>query len=161
MPRSENLIDTRTLSAEEEANLATVHRWVALYNGDDMREFVTSTYHPDMKVTLLDGTALNGLEFSVKARERLISAEEAILSECPGRRLEIERAIPAGNAVTVEAVLTDAARPDFRLAWCAVLTFADGRIISDHSYLNHHDWPAMLGLIAPGRRGRAQERAGG
>ena len=150
MPKSENLVDKGELTAEERINLSATHRWVELYNGDDMHEFVHETYHPEMNVTLFDGTVFNGTDVSVNSQQMLIAAEEVIYAACPGRRLVIERAIPAGHTVTVESILIDVARPEFRLAWCAVLTFSEGKIISDHSYLNHREWPALLKSIGQG-----------
>ena len=144
MPAGENLTDDRTLTAEEQANLATMRRWNELYDGDDMAAFVHETYHPDMTVTLLDGTTFAGTAVSLDSHQAFIDVETLIKNECPGRRVVIEREIAAGNTVIIEAVLVDDARPGFRLAWCGFYTFKDGLIISDHSYLNHREWPGLL-----------------
>ena len=62
--------------------------------------------------------------------------------------MRFNRLIPAGDVVAVEASLVDDDRPGWELAWCGVYTFdADGMIISDHTYLNHRDWPGISELV--------------
>lgn len=76
-------------------------------------------------------------------------AEVFIKAAAPGRRMEFRRVIPAGNVVTLEATIVDAARPGWELSWCGIYTFdREGRIVSDHSYLNRNDWPGIGDLLA-------------
>lgn len=144
MPAVEDLTDQRELTAEEQANLATMRRWNELYDRDDMDAFVAETYHPDSNLTLFDGVTFDGSEVSLDSHPPFVEVEKLIKSVAPGRRIVIERAIPAGNTVTIEALLVDDDKPDFRLAWCGIYTFRDGLIVSDHSYLNHREWPGLL-----------------
>lgn len=144
-PSVEDLTDERELTDEEQANLAAMRRWNELYDGDDMEAFVRECYSPDYKLTLVDGTVFDASDVTLGDDvQAFIDVETLIKSECPGRRIVIERAIPAGNTVTLECALADDARPDFRLGWCGIYTLRDGLVVSDHSYLNHRDWPGLL-----------------
>lgn len=147
MAAGEELTDDRTLTSEEQANVEAIRRFVDLYNGDDMKAFVTECYHPDAKVTVLDGVDYDGREASISSHDTFIELESFIKADTPGRRIVVERTIAAGNTVTIEAVLADDNRPDFRLAWCGIYTFKDGLITSDHSYLNHRHWPGLLKAV--------------
>jgi hypothetical protein len=78
-----------------------------------------------------------------------VRAEAFIKQAAPGRRIRPLRMIPAGNVVTLEATLVDEARPGWELAWCGVYTFDDdGLVVSDHTYLNHRDWPGITELLS-------------
>jgi len=58
------------------------------------------------------------------------------------------RLIASGNIITVEASIVDDAREGWELSWCGIYTFdGEGRIISDHTYLNRHDWPGISELL--------------
>jgi hypothetical protein len=142
-----NLIDNRELTAEEQRNLAHIERWKNLYNGNDMAAFVNEAYHPEVKATIYDGTDFDGSKIDLDSPKIFIETEKRIKKSCPGRKIVIERYIPAGNVVVLEALIVDDARPDFRLAWCGILTFKDGVIISDHSYLNHKHWPGLVDAL--------------
>ena len=76
------------------------------------------------------------------ADTRLLTAEK------PRNMAAFDRVIPAGNVLTVEASLVDEARPGSELSWCGVYTFdGEGRVVSDHSYLNHRDWPGTGDVV--------------
>ena len=46
--------------------------------------------------------------------------------------------------VVVEAVLVDADKgADWKIPFCAVLTFTDGKIVSDQTYADFSKWPGM------------------
>ena len=85
--------------------------------------------------------------------DTFIRAEVFIKTKAPERRMVYRRVIPSGNVVTLEASIVDASRPGWELSWCGIYTFDDqGRIISDHSYLNRNDWPGiseLLGKVHP------------
>jgi predicted SnoaL-like aldol condensation-catalyzing enzyme len=125
-----------------------MQRWLDLYNGDDMHAFIYETYHPEQKTRMMSGTwgtgnSTHGLN-RLDDRDAFVAAEKFIMDYLPTRQIRINRTIPAGNVVVIEASLIDTANPDYELAWCGVYTFKDGLIISDHSYINHAEWPGVL-----------------
>lgn len=135
----------RTLTDEERTNLEAMQRWNDLYDGDDMEAFVKDCYSPGYALTLVDGTDFNGAEATLAGDvQAFIDVEKLIKSECPGRRIEVHKAIASGDTVVLEAALVDDARPDFRLGWIGVYVLRDGLIVSDNSYLNHRHWPGLL-----------------
>jgi hypothetical protein len=142
----------RQLTDTERRNLERMERFRELYNGDDMERFVREAYAPTFRVVNLDGS---GWTWSSRHRRHLLEdgdlfvrAEVFIQQRAPGRRMRFNRLIPAGDVVVAEASLVDENRPDWELAWCGVYTFdADGLIVSDHTYLNHRDWPGISELV--------------
>jgi len=149
------LAHDRQLSEEEKANLKVVDLLVDLFNAGDIEGFVRRTYHPDYRMLVLDGTEWNGRRadgFNIfQGYEPFIAMETFIRDAKPTRRFQLNRAIAAGNVVVVQMSLIDAQDADYELPWCSVYTFQDGMIISDHAYLNHHDWPGSdAGLEAVG-----------
>jgi hypothetical protein len=144
--------DRRTLTDVEQRNVAKLERWRDLYNGDDMERFVREAYAPQFKVVNLDGSSWTGnsthRENILTNARVFIRAEDFIKGAAPGRRIRFNRVIPAGNVITLEASLVDDDRPGWELSWCGVYTFDDdGRIVSDHTYLNRHDWPGIDALL--------------
>lgn len=144
--------DGRALSAEEERNVAAMERFRALYNGEDMARFVREAYAESFHVLNLDGSGWTATRPSrenlLMDAELFIRAEAFITSVCPTRRMLFRRVIPAGNVVTVEASIVDEARPGWELSWCGVYSFdGEGRIVSDHSYLNRADWPGIREML--------------
>jgi hypothetical protein len=144
--------DGRPLTPEEERNLAAMERFRELYNGDDMERFVRESYAPTFHVLNLDGSSWST---SGANRQNLlddtnvfIRAEVFIKDKAPGRRMVYRRVIASGNIVTLEASIVDDSREGWELSWCGIYTFDDdGRIVSDHSYLNRHDWPGISELV--------------
>ena len=144
--------DGRALSVEEQRNVAAMERFRDLYNGEDMERFVREAYAPTFHVLNLDGSSWTAgganRQNLLRDQELFIRAEVFIKSKAPGRRMEYRRVIPSGNIVTLEASIVDEAQPGWELSWCGIYTFdAEGRIISDHSYLNRHDWPGISELL--------------
>ena len=144
--------DRRQLTDEERRNVARLERWRDLYNGEDMAAFV-GTYAPDFRVMNYDGSSWTGnsthRQNVIDRAETFVRVEEFIKRVAPGRRMRFNRVIPAGNVVTIEVSLLDDDRPGWELAWCGIYTFDDeGRIVSDHTYLNHRDWPGISDLLA-------------
>jgi ketosteroid isomerase-like protein len=67
-----------------------------------------------------------------------------VVAAAPRRRTRIERAMASGDTVVVEALLFDPDQgEDWQLPWCAVLRFRDGKIVSDHTYLDPARWPGF------------------
>ena len=141
------------LTDEERRNVERFERWRDLFNGGDIERFVREAYAPAFRVVNLDGASWTGnsthRQNILDDAERFIRAERFILAAAPGRRIRFNRLIPAGNVITLEASLVDEDRPGWELSWCGVYTFdEDGRIVSDHSYLNHADWPGISQLLS-------------
>ena len=144
--------DGAALNPVEQRNVARLERWRDLFNGDDMELFVREAYAPTFRVVNLDGTSWtansNHRENILENAEVFIGAETAIKRAAPGRHIRFNRVIPAGDVITLEASLLDHDRPDWELSWCGIYTFDNtGLIISDHTYLNHRDWPGITELL--------------
>ena len=146
--------DGRPLTTEEQRNVAAMERYRELYNGEDMERFVREAYAPSFHVLNLDGSSWTA---SAPNRQSLLAdpdlfirAEVFIKAKAPGRRMVYRRLIPSGNVVTLEASIVDGSQPGWELSWCGIYTFdGEGRIVSDHSYLNRHDWPGISDLLKP------------
>jgi hypothetical protein len=145
-------VDGRPLTEEEERNVAAMERFRELYNGEDMARFVGEAYAASFHVLNLDGSSWTA---SGANRQNLLNdprtfvrAEEFIKDKAPGRRMVYRRLIPSGNIVTLEASIVDESRPGWELSWCGIYTFdGEGRITSDHTYLNRGDWPGITELL--------------
>jgi ketosteroid isomerase-like protein len=67
-----------------------------------------------------------------------------VLRAAPKRRMRVDRTHVVGNVVVVEAVLIDPDKgPGWQTPFCAVLTFRDGKIITDRTYLDFTKWPGL------------------
>jgi hypothetical protein len=140
------------LTDEEQGNVAAMDRFRELYNGEDMERFVGDAYAASFHVLNLDGSSWTAGRAN---RQNLLNdpamfvrAENFIKAKAPGRRMVYRRLIPSGNVVTLEASIVDESRPGWELSWCGIYTFdGEGRIISDHSYLNRKDWPGISELL--------------
>jgi ketosteroid isomerase-like protein len=122
--------------SEEERNLEAVKRWAELYN-DDVHRMVDESYAETFEVDVRG-------QFVMHRRETFHRAEQAVLVAAPRRRARIERAVAAGDTVVVEAMLLDPDKgEDWQSPWCAVLRFRDGKIVSDHTYLDAAHWPGF------------------
>lgn len=144
--------DRGQYTAEEQRNLEALERWRDLFNGDDMERFVREAYAPDFRVVNFDGASWTGnsthRQNILDTAETFIRAEAFIKRVAPARTIRFNRVIPSGNVITLEASLLDGDRPGWELSWCGVYTFDDeGRIVSDHSYLNRSDWPGISQLL--------------
>jgi len=127
---------------EETRNLEAVRRWVELYN-DDVHRMVDESYAETFEVDVCG-------QFVMRRRETFHRAEQAVLEAAPRRRARVERMIACGDTVVVEASLVDPDQePQWQLPWCAVLRLRDGKIVSDHTYLDSARWP---GFRAPRKR---------
>jgi ketosteroid isomerase-like protein len=129
--------------SEEERNLEAVGRWAELYN-DDVHRMVDESYAESFEVDVRG-------QFVMHRRETFHRAEETVLAAVPRRRMRIVRAIADGDTVVVEAVLVDPDKgEDWQPPWCAVLRFRDGKIVSDHTYLDAARWPGFRAPTRPG-----------
>jgi ketosteroid isomerase-like protein len=121
---------------EEERNLRAVETWARLYN-DEPHRMVDESYAEEFEVHVMG-------QMVMRKRDTFHRAEQGVLDVAPRRRARIERTIAAGDTVVVEAVLIDPDRgEDWQTPWCAVLRFRDGKIVSDHTYLDAAKWPGF------------------
>jgi len=144
--------DGRSLTDEEQRNVAAMNRFRELYNGEDMEAFVAEAYAASFHVLNLDGSSWTASRANrrnlLTDRDTFIRAEAFIKAQAPGRRMMYRRLVPSGNVVTLEASIVDESRPGWELSWCGIYTFdGEGRITSDHSYLNRRDWPGISELL--------------
>ena len=145
--------DGRALTDQERRNMDAMERFRELYNGEDMERFVREAYAAAFHVLNLDGSGWTAggayAQNLLIHAEPFIRAETIIKAKAPGRRMAYRRLIPAGNVVTVEASIVDDSRPGWELSWCGIYTFDnEGRIVSDHTYLNRMDWPGLGELLS-------------
>lgn len=122
---------------QEERNLKVVEDWIGLYNTDTTR-MAREIYAPDFVVHAM------GLA-TVEGTDNLIRLEDAVNAAAPDRIGRIERARASGDTVTVEAVLTYSGTNGEKIEtpFCAILTFRDGKIITDRTYLDRTLWPGL------------------
>jgi hypothetical protein len=145
-------VDGRSLTDEEQRNVAAMERFRELYNGEDMERFVVEAYAASFHVLNLDGSSWTASRANrqnlLNDRDTFIRAEAFIKAKAPERRMVYRRLVPSGNVVTLEASIVDQSRPGWELSWCGIYTFdGEGRIVSDHSYLNRRDWPGISELL--------------
>lgn len=111
---------------------ALVQRWAETFN-TDIEAMVRELYAPE---ALLGGV--------VMGPEKLLKFERRVLQAAPNRRIRVERTHPSGDVVTVEGTLLDPDQgEDWALPFCAVLTFADGKVVRDDTYADYSRWPGM------------------
>ena len=126
--------ESRNATAEELRNLAAVERWGDLYN-DDVHTMVTECYHPDFVVEI------KGI-MTYRGYETFHALESGALEVAPRRRAESERITPIGDRVLIQGFLTD---PDMGAEWrtpfCTILTFEEGKIVRDETYMDLTSWP--------------------
>jgi len=118
----------------ERRNLETVARWAELYNSD-VPAMVRQCYAPDCVVEVKNGITFRG-------HDTFVAVELGVERTAPRRRGTLLRAIASGDTVIAQGLLTDEDRgPDFQSQYCAILTFRDGLIVHDESYLDLRVWP--------------------
>jgi ketosteroid isomerase-like protein len=124
------------MTEEEKRNLAAAERWARLYN-EDVHRMVDECYAADAEIHVVG-------QMSFRSGETFHRAEENVLKAAPRRIAHVERTIARGDTVVVEAVLRDPDRGGgWQTSWCAILTFRDGKIVLDHTYLDHTVWPGF------------------
>jgi limonene-1,2-epoxide hydrolase len=117
-------------------HLALVAHWRDCYN-DDVARMVDECYAADCTVHPMGLAPIHGAA-------ALHRVERSVLASAPRRRLRIERCHADGDTVCVEATLLDPDRgDDWALPFVAVLTFREGRIVSDRTYADWRHWPGL------------------
>lgn len=112
---------------------AGVQRWVETFNNDIPG--LAQLYAPEF--------VANGATMS---RDKLLRFENRVLDVAPKRFIEHKRTHVAGDVTTVEGVLRNPDEgEDWKLPFCAVLTWQDGHVISDYTYTEFSRWPGMGG----------------
>jgi ketosteroid isomerase-like protein len=122
----------------EERNVEIVKRWAEMYN-HDVERFVQECYAENCSAaSMLGGSKIEGHPPFRKLEQRVLKA-------APRRSIRLDHTHAAGEVVVVEATLLD---PDQGDAWqspfCAVLTFKDGKIVEDRTYLDETHWPGGM-----------------
>ena len=114
------------------ANVAHIAAWEQTFN-TDIERMVSDLYSP---TCVFSGAPLS--------HEKLLRFEKRVLAAAPNRRLRVDRTHGVDDVVVAEGVLLDADQgDDWKLPFCAVLTFADGKIVSDNTYTDYSRWPGM------------------
>lgn len=129
--------------------LDVVRRYLHTYN-TDVERLVLDVYSHDVDLYMTGG--------EIHGKDQFLAVEKAILAAAPQRYMRIDRALICGpETVVIEAVILDGARPDFFSPLCVIFTIRDGRIVEDHSYLDHSQWPGLAAaapLATPGGLGK-------
>ena len=143
----ESIIATPQNDQQREILKVILH-WQETYN-TDVDKMILDCYAPDADVYFTGASAHGHAQF--------IRLEKAIVDAAPGRKMRIDRVLFAGDdTAIVEAVVLDSARPDYFSPWCAILTFRNGKIVQDRTYLDPARWPgieAVKGIPTPGGLG--------
>jgi hypothetical protein len=120
------------MTDQTETNLALAEQWAEAFNSD-VEKLITGLYAPDC--------LFNGAQYG---HERMLRFERRVLAAAPHRAIRIEKTHASGDVVTVEAVLVDPDRgADWKLPFCAVLTWRDGKVVSDNTYTDMSRWPGV------------------
>jgi len=123
------------VTAEEARNLEAVERWGDLYN-NDVHRMVTECYAPDFVVEI------KGI-MTYRGYDTFHALEAGALEVAPNRRAESERIVPIGDKALVQGYLTDVDKgPDWKTPFCTILTFSEGLIVRDETYMDLTSWPA-------------------
>ena len=120
------------MNEQTETNVALADRWAQAFN-TDVEQLITELYAPDCR--------FSGVELG---HERLLRFERRVLAAAPHRAIRIEQTHAVGDVVTVEGVLLDPDQgADWKLPFCAVLTWRGGKVVSDNTYADMSRWPGM------------------
>jgi predicted SnoaL-like aldol condensation-catalyzing enzyme len=106
-------------------NLAVAAKWAETWN-TDVERMIEECYASDCEVFDMHG----GHVFH--GRDGLREIEHQMLAAAPSRKMVVNRAIAGGDTVVMECDVIGFT-PEPAKA-CAVLTFRDGKIVTDHSY---------------------------
>ena len=126
------------MAESEERNLEVVKRWAEMYN-HDVERFVRECYAENCSAaSMLGGSKIEG-------HSPFLKLEQRVLKAAPRRNIRLQHTHAAGNVVVVEATLFDPDQGDeWKSPFCAVLTFKDGKIIEDRTYLDETRWPGGM-----------------
>ena len=129
------------MTETEKKNLAMVRLWQELFNDAD--RMADECYAEDTEARCM------GVPIVIKGREGMREGARAAIDASPRRRMRIDHVFPSGDVVVVEAALVDPDRgQDWETPFCAVLTFRDGLIVNDRSYLDLRRWPGISDVLA-------------
>jgi ketosteroid isomerase-like protein len=122
----------------EARNLEIAKHWAETYN-NDVERMVSECYAENCSAaSMLSGAKIQG-------HSPFLKLERRVLKAAPRRKIRLDHIHATGDVVVVEATLFD---PDQGDAWqspfCAVLTFKDGKIIEDRTYLDETRWPGGM-----------------
>ena len=125
------------MSELEKCNLEVVKLWAETYN-NDVDRMVNECYAENCEVSSMFGGAI------IEGRPRFLKLEQRVVKVAPRRNIRLDRTHAVGNVVVVEATLFDPDQGDEWLSpFCAILTFKDGRIVEDRTYLDDTRWPGF------------------
>ena len=124
------------MTPTEQRNLEVAAAYESLYN-THIERFVREVYTADCVVYCMGGPTIRGTD-------KFLQVERAVLEAAPGRRMRVVHRHVSGDAVIVEALVTDPAKgADWELPFIAVLECRDGRIHTDRSYADWSRWPGL------------------
>jgi len=113
-------------------NLAVAEQWAETFN-HDIDRMVNEIYAPD--------AVLGGI---VMGPEKFLKFEKRVLAAAPKREMRVLHTHAVDDVVTVEAILVDPDKgADWKIPFCAVLTFKDGKVVADRTYGDMTNWPGM------------------
>ncbi|MGV0771742.1 nuclear transport factor 2 family protein [Mycobacterium syngnathidarum] len=124
----------------ENDNMDVTRKWIDLMS-TDVHRGIDEIYAPEFEV-ILPGF----LRFTDKSEFHTV--EGIVLEAAPDRRFEIVHAVARGEIVVVEGLTTysDQEGNQQESFWCAILTIEDGRITSDHSYIDPATYPGAAAV---------------
>ena len=126
------------MAQSEERNLEVVKRWAETYN-NDVERMVSECYAENCRVSSIFGGA------TIEGRSRFQKLEQRVLKAAPRRKIRLKHTHATGDVVVVEATLFDPDQGDeWQSPFCAVLTFKDGKIVEDRTYLDETRWPGGM-----------------
>src|ERR1700687_4691333 len=125
------------MSEVEKRNLEVVKHWAETYN-HNVERMVSECYAENCSVASMFGGA------KIEGRPRFLKLEQRVVKVAPRRKIRLERTHAAGDVVVVEATLFDPDQGDeWQSPFCAILTFKDGRIVEDRTYLDDNRVPGF------------------
>ncbi|GGP00446.1 methyltransferase domain-containing protein [Wenjunlia tyrosinilytica] len=115
----------------EKTNLAAVAKWAELYNLDPHR-MIDECYAVDAEITAPE-------ELHITDRESFHAMEAAAREAMPDRHCEVLSTAAIGDQAFIEGVMTGTSPVGkaLKVHWASVLTFRDGLIVTDRTYM---DW---------------------
>jgi ketosteroid isomerase-like protein len=122
----------------EDLNTAAAENWARLYN-EDVHRMIDETYAEEFTV-IVPGT------LEISDRDTFHRFEQQVLDVAPDRRCEILRLVATGDTVVVQASLSGtnpSTGVPWQTFWCAILDFENGKIATDHTYLDPAGWPSV------------------
>ncbi len=123
--------------SQEEQNLEAVEKWKNLFN-TDLSAMVSDSYTRDCVVHYM------GLS-TVEGSDAFLKVEQEVIAAIPDRAFRIDHTHATGDMVIVEAILTftNADGEYIETPFCGVLTFKDGKIATDRTYLDYGKIPGL------------------